>query len=83
MLRCTAMWVLVALLFAAPMSADANRTSLNKEQAAELALERYPGRVLNVKTESQHFRVRVLQHDGRVVTLLVDRRTGRITKDDR
>ncbi|MCH8537938.1 MAG: hypothetical protein LAT66_09225 [Alkalimonas sp.] len=83
MLRRTAILVLTALLLATPLSVDANRASIDKEQAAELALQRYPGRVLNVKTESQHYRVRVLQHDGRVVTLLVDRRTGRITKDDR
>ncbi|MDP4536399.1 hypothetical protein Q3O60_09390 [Alkalimonas collagenimarina] len=83
MLRRTAILLLVALLLAAPAAVQANRASIDKEQAAELALQQYPGRVLNVKTESQHYRVRVLQRDGRVVTLLVDRRTGRLTKDDR
>lgn len=82
MLRRTAILVVVALLLVAPASVQANRASVDKEQAAELALKQHPGRVLSVKTESQHHRVRVLQRDGRVVTLKVDRRTGRLTKDD-
>ncbi|SEA57339.1 PepSY domain-containing protein [Alkalimonas amylolytica] len=84
MLRSTAILLLVVLLSLLPIAASASSSpSVNKEQAAELALQRFPGRVLNVKTEQQNYRIRVLQRDGRVVTVIVDGRTGRVTRDDR
>ncbi|MEE2000452.1 PepSY domain-containing protein [Alkalimonas sp. MEB108] len=84
MLRSTAILLLVVLLGVLPAAASAsNSPTVSKEQATELALQRFPGRVLNVKNEQQNYRIRVLQRDGRVVTVIVDGRTGRVTRDDR
>ncbi|MEE2022927.1 MULTISPECIES: PepSY domain-containing protein [Alkalimonas] len=84
MLRSTTILFLVVLLSLLPVQhVAATGSGISKEQATELAVQSYPGRVLNVKTEQQNYRIRVLQRDGRVVTLVVDGRTGRVTRDDR
>ncbi|MCC5851872.1 MAG: PepSY domain-containing protein [Alkalimonas sp.] len=83
MLRRTAILALVVMLCILPMHLSANNSpAISKEQATELAVQRFPGRVLNVKTESQQYRIRILQRDGRVVTVVVDGRTGRVTRDE-
>ncbi len=51
------------------------------ERAAALAQERYPGKIVRVQTEKQQYRIRVLQADGRVITVLVDGQSGRVKKD--
>uniref|UniRef100_A0A486XQL4 PepSY domain-containing protein n=1 Tax=Rheinheimera sp. BAL341 TaxID=1708203 RepID=A0A486XQL4_9GAMM len=57
------------------------RLDVTKEQAAMLAQQRYPGKIVKLKAEQQYYRIRVLQSDGRVITVLVDGRTGRVQKE--
>ena len=54
---------------------------ITRERAAALAQERYPGKIVRVQTEKQQYRIRVLQADGRVITVLVDGQSGRVKKD--
>ena len=59
-----------------------NQPEVTKEQATTLAQQRYPGKILKVQAGDRHYRVRLLQADGRVITVLVDNRTGRVQRDD-
>ncbi|MCC5451147.1 hypothetical protein LMJ53_05305 [Rheinheimera sp. UJ51] len=55
---------------------------ITKETAAQLAQQRFPGRILKVRAESRQYRVRVMQDDGRVVNVIVDGRSGRVKRED-
>ncbi|MFN3709325.1 MAG: PepSY domain-containing protein [Alishewanella aestuarii] len=55
---------------------------VSKEQATRLAQQRYPGRVLKVQADNRHYRVRVMQADGRVVNVLVDGQNGRVQREE-
>ncbi len=71
----------VALLFAAPsMAQDQRGQNINKAQAVQKAQQAVSGRVLRVDQSQNTYRVKVLQKSGRVVTVDVDKRTGRVTK---
>lgn len=63
-------------------AADAPKQQITKEQATKLAQQHYPGKIVKVNTDSRYYRVRVLQSDGRVITVLVDSKTGQIHRDD-
>ncbi|KKO46861.1 hypothetical protein WG68_02650 [Arsukibacterium ikkense] len=76
--------LLAALLLTSDAAALGNRQpEVTKEQATQLAQQRYPGKVLKVQTETRHYRVRLIQADGRVITVLVDNRTGRVERDEK
>lgn len=71
----------MTLLFAAPsLAQDSRGQSINKAQAVQMAQQAVSGRVLRVDQSQNKYRVKVLQKSGRVVTVDVDKRTGRVTK---
>ncbi len=51
---------------------------LSKAEAAERARAEVKGRVLKVEKRQNSYRVKVLQKSGRVVTVDVDKRSGRV-----
>ena len=76
--------ILSALLFCTSYSLAAGNNDnkpISREQAVNLAQQKFPGKVLKVQDKQQYYRIRVLQTDGRVITVLVDGQTGRIKKD--
>ncbi|MDR6983635.1 Peptidase propeptide and YPEB domain-containing protein [Rheinheimera pacifica] len=83
MLRTKVLLIITALLFSATTAAmtSPKRPAVTKEQAATLAQQRYPGKIVKVQTEQQNYRIRVLQSDGRVVTVLVDGRSGQVQRE--
>jgi uncharacterized membrane protein YkoI len=83
MLRTKVLLIIIALLFSATSAAMSSpkRPAVSKEQAATLAQQRYPGKIVKVQTEQQNYRIRVLQSDGRVVTVLVDGRSGQVQRE--
>ncbi|HEY0924585.1 MULTISPECIES: PepSY domain-containing protein [Rheinheimera] len=83
MLRTKVLLIITALLFSAATAAmtSPKRPAVTKEQAATLAQQRYPGKIVKVQTEQQNYRIRVLQSDGRVVTVLVDGRSGQVQRE--
>tara|TARA_R110002126_G_scaffold10245_9_gene46469 strand:+ start:5468 stop:5725 length:258 start_codon:yes stop_codon:yes gene_type:complete len=85
MFRTLLLLILLSVVMSGPkaMALDNKNVAVTKEQATMLAQQRYPGKVLKVQTESQHYRVRLLQSDGRVVTVLVNIRTGQVKRDDK
>ncbi|MBZ9611705.1 PepSY domain-containing protein [Rheinheimera maricola] len=87
MLRHKVLVLLTVMLLTSTLSSAAlamtspKRPAVTKEQAAQLAQQRYPGKIVKVQTEQQFYRIRLLQSDGRVITVLVDGRTGRVQRE--
>ncbi|MEM7420792.1 MAG: PepSY domain-containing protein [Pseudomonadota bacterium] len=52
--------------------------SISKSEAAERARNAENGRVLKVEQTSKKYRVKVLKKSGRVVTVDVDKRSGKV-----
>lgn len=72
-----------ALLFAAlsQASTQPEKKPLSREQAAALAQQYYPGKIVKVQSDIHNYRIRVVQPDGRVITVLVDGQSGRVKRD--
>ncbi|ASD66780.1 MULTISPECIES: PepSY domain-containing protein [Pseudoalteromonas] len=60
---------------------DKNVKTITKKEAVSLALDKYAGRTLKISEENQFFVVRILQPDGRIVDLKVNKKTGEVNKD--
>jgi len=58
-----------------------NKANIDKKQAITLALAEYAGKTLKVSEENTYFVVRILQKDGRIVDLKIDKKTGKVKKD--
>lgn len=58
------------------------KKEISKEKATKLAQQRYPGRVLKVKSESLQYRIRLMQTDGRIVNVIVDGHDGRVKREE-
>ena len=72
-----------ALLFGAlsHASTQPEKKPLSREQAAALAQQYYPGKIVKVQSDRHNYRIRVVQPDGRVITVLVDGQSGRVRRD--
>jgi len=51
---------------------------ISKQQAANIAKEHMPGRVLAVKRKGNAFRVKILRNNGNVIIVYVNAKTGKI-----
>ncbi|MAD90962.1 MAG: hypothetical protein CMK64_14770 [Pseudoalteromonas sp.] len=82
-MRLTLVGLLVVLsLSAASLSSSANdKSSIDKKQAISLALAEYAGKTLKVSETKEYFVVRILQKDGRIIDLQVNKNTGKVKKD--
>ncbi|MDO6711873.1 MULTISPECIES: PepSY domain-containing protein [Alteromonadaceae] len=71
----------LALCFGGQVSAqETSKDNIDKAQAANRVLQKVNGRVLRVNQSKNTYKVKVLQKNGRVVTVDVDKRSGKITK---
>lgn len=71
--------VVLALTCTSPAIAQQSaNTSISKSEAAERARNAENGRVLKVEQTSKKYRVKVLKKSGRVVTVDVDKRSGKV-----
>ena len=52
-----------------------------KAEAAQQAQQKVNGRVLKVEQKPDAYRVKVLQKSGRVVSVDVDKKSGKVTKE--
>ncbi len=59
-------------------SQDNNNNQVNRAQAVESARKAVDGRVLKVDQDPTKFRVKVLKKNGRVVSVDVDRNSGKV-----
>jgi uncharacterized membrane protein YkoI len=85
MLRSLLLLLILSVISLAPYAAAQGKqqNQVTKEQAANLAQQRFPGKVLKVQAENRNFRVRLIQADGRVITVLVDNRSGQVKRDEK
>jgi uncharacterized membrane protein YkoI len=58
-----------------------NEQAITKKQAVELALASYAGKTLKITEQNDDFIVRILQSNGRIVDLKVNKMTGEVKKD--
>ena len=71
----------IVLTFSCAYTAIAQQSSnasITKSEAAERARKAENGRVLKVEQTSSKYRVKVLKKSGRVVTVDVDKRSGKV-----
>jgi uncharacterized membrane protein YkoI len=68
-------------LNSAPVSAlDTKSVPKTKSEAAKKAQQKISGRVLKVDQNKNKYRVKVLQKSGRVVSVDVDKKSGKVSK---
>jgi uncharacterized membrane protein YkoI len=66
------------------VSAQNNQTApKTKSEAAKKAQQKVSGRVLKVDQNKSKYRVKVLQKSGRVVSVDVDKKSGKVSKNDK
>lgn len=65
------------LIDAAP---QASTTPVTRREASDLAREAFDGRVLSVRLDGDHWRIR-MDEDGTVFSVLVDARSGAVARD--
>jgi len=84
-LRVFVFCIALACSFVSPANAlQSSGGDLTKSQAAERARKAENGRVLKVEQTSKSYRVKVLKKSGRVVSVDVDKRSGKVkTSKDR
>ncbi len=71
------------LAVAVPVSANNDKqSSLNKSQAAKQAQKVAKGQVLKVEQRNNQYRVKVLQKSGRVVSVNVDKQSGKTSQSN-
>lgn len=67
-----------------PVSAqDTGTPPKTKSDAAKKAQQKVNGRVLKVDQNKSKYRVKVLQKSGRVVSVDVDKKSGKVSKNDK
>lgn len=78
-LRVAIVCVVLALSCTSPAIAQQSaNASISKSEAAERARNAENGRVLKVEQTSKKYRVKVLKKSGRVVTVDVDKSSGKV-----
>ncbi|MBE0368341.1 MULTISPECIES: PepSY domain-containing protein [Pseudoalteromonas] len=72
---------LSGLLLLSSNASSAEKQTITKKQAVELALADFSGRTLKITEQGDYFIVRILQSNGRIVDLKVNKVTGEVKKD--
>lgn len=79
-IACAVTWLFLAMPSYAMQDDQKKSPPINKSQAAERAKQQVNGRVLRVEQTKNKYRVKVLKKSGRVVSVDVDRNSGRVNK---
>ncbi|GAA0356631.1 hypothetical protein GCM10009092_21080 [Bowmanella denitrificans] len=72
---------LLSCMVCCTVQAQQDKDQLNEAQAAKRAKQQVDGRVLKVEQQKDNYRVKVLQKNGRVVTVDVDKKSGKVTQN--
>lgn len=59
------------------------QNTLNKAQAVKIAQQKIKGRILKVEQYKNSYRVKMLQKTGRVISVDVDKRSGKVSTGKR
>jgi uncharacterized membrane protein YkoI len=76
------MMVLLSLfqLPVADASGRGGSRQVTKNEAVKAARAKFPGKVVKISNAKKYFNVRVLQKNGRVITVKVDKKTGKVSR---
>ena len=72
--------MLAALISGQAFAQDNRQKQINQAQAVQKAQQQVKGQVLKVRQSKQNYQIKVLQKSGRVVTVNVDKKSGKITQ---
>ena len=72
--------MLVTLLSGQALAQDKRQKQINQAQAVQKAQQQVKGQVLKVRQGKNNYQIKVLQKSGRVVTVNVDKKSGRVTR---
>lgn len=72
--------ILVMLLLAMQPTTLIADTNIDKPKAVEMAKQKYKGRVLKVEHHNSKYRIKMLQKTGRVVSVDVDKKSGKVSQ---
>lgn len=76
-----ACYTLLSLSTAQVYAKDDSNVPKTKSEAASKAQKKVRGRVLKVVQNKRNFRVKVLQKSGRVVSVDVDKKSGKVSQN--
>ena len=77
LLKTLLLCALLSLVMASTAQAR-NGNGISRNSAVKTATSEYPGKVVKITGSNKFYQVRVLQKNGRVVTVKVDKKTGKI-----
>lgn len=75
--------LLLSLLFCQLLVPVAQARGVNKDQAVNTVKRKYPGKIIKITNASNHYQVRLLQKNGRVMNVKVDKKSGKILSKGR
>ncbi|WP_088329239.1 PepSY domain-containing protein [Lacimicrobium sp. SS2-24] len=70
-------------VIAAPQAKETDQDQIDKASAAQKARQQVNGRVLKVDRTKDNYRVKVLKKSGRVVSVDVDPKSGKVSNKDK
>ncbi|HHJ36524.1 MAG TPA: hypothetical protein ENJ87_12235 [Gammaproteobacteria bacterium] len=73
----------IILLLSFDMPLHAAPATISKQEAVNIAIRAYPGRVLAVKRKAGIYRVKTLNDNGKLHVIIIDANTGRIRSGNR
>lgn len=74
----TVLTLVILCLFQIPVATARGDGGISKNQAVSTATKKYPGKVVKISGGKKFYQVRVLQKNGRVMTIKIDKKTGKI-----
>ena len=77
------MCALVQLPLLGLTSGMVHARGVNKNQALDTVKRKYPGKIVKITNGKNHYQERLLQKNGRVVNVKVDKKSGKIVKSGR
>ncbi len=57
-----------------------DKPAISKSQAVQKAQQAVPGKVLKVEQSKHSYRIKMLQHNGRVKSVNIDKKSGSVSK---
>ncbi len=76
----TALFLTLLALFQMTPSYGAGKGGISRAKALKVAVAKYPGKVVKISDGKKHYQIRIVQKDGRVVLVEVDKNTGVVRK---
>lgn len=74
----TLLWLAIFSFVGLPAHDALASQGISKNRAVSAATAKYPGKVVKISSNKNYYHVRVLQKTGQVITVKVDKKTGKV-----